>query len=52
MTSTGRVEARDQLPKRDAKYTGPGHLETEAGTGEGIRCTAPEESAVIKLLVP
>ena len=27
-----------------------GHKVTEAGTAEGIRCTAPRESALVKLL--
>ena len=34
------VAARDQLRRRDTRHTGPAHMETEAGTVEGIRRTA------------
>ena len=46
----GRVRARNQLPRRDTRRTRPAHLETEAGTLEGIRHTAPRENALVKLL--
>ena len=51
MTSAGRVTARDQLPRRDKRGTGPALLVTEARTVEGIRHTAPRESVLVKLLV-
>ena len=51
MTSAGRVAARDQLPRKDTRHTQQACPETEAGTTEGIRCTAPGESVLIKLLV-
>ena len=41
MTSAGRVTARDQLPRRDTRCTQLARPETEAGTAEGIRYTAP-----------
>ena len=50
MTSAGRVAARDQLPRTDTRRTQMGRMETEAGTAEGIRCTAPRESVPVKLL--
>ena len=43
------VAGRNQLPKRDTRRTRWAHLENEAGTTEGIRCTAPGESVVVKL---
>ena len=42
--------ARDQLPRTDPRLTQPECMETEAGTAEGIRCSAPGESALVKLL--
>ena len=45
-----RVAARDQLPRTDTRHTQPACPEIEAVTMEGIRCTAPGESALIKLL--
>ena len=44
------VAARDQLPRRDTRWTEPVSMETEAGTTEGIRRAAPGESALVKLL--
>ena len=52
LTSAGRVAARDQLPRRDTRLTGPGAPRNWGGDGEGRSRTAPEESALIKLLVP
>ena len=52
MTSARRVTARDQLPRTDTRCTQTVHTETEAGTAEGIRYTAPRESELIKLLLP
>ena len=45
----GKVAARDQLPSRDTRPTRPACAETEAGTAEGRRRTAPGESALVKL---
>ena len=44
-----RVAARDQLPRTDTRHT-DWRVEMEAETAEGIRCTAPGESALVKLL--
>ena len=50
LTIARRVAARDQLLRTDTRRTQPAHMETETGTVEGIRHTAPRESAPIKLL--
>ena len=42
--------ARDQLLRTDTKCTRLACAETEAGTVEGRRCTAPQERAPVKLL--
>ena len=42
--------ARDQLPRTDTRHTKLMCMETEAGTAEGLRSTAPEEGMLIKLL--
>ena len=44
-----RLEA-SSWEQTQATRTGLAHGETEAGTAEGIRCTAPGESAPVKLL--
>ena len=51
MTIARRVAARDQLLRTDTRRTQPAHMETETGTVEGIRHTAPRESVLIRLLV-
>lgn len=42
--------ARGQLPRTDTRRTRLARAETEAGTREGIRRTAPRETALVKLL--
>ena len=43
-------EARDQLLRTDTRRTRLACAETEAGTAEGKRRTAPVESVPVKLL--
>ena len=57
MTSAGRVSARDQLPRRDTRRTGPAGLETKVGTGRGevtllLGRVYPSSSWLPELLLP